>query len=337
MNKSYQSQKAYLGDVSQLFDVREYRMLGGKAEGTRAVEVWNGDKLTVTILPDRGMDIYSVRYNNSEMSWHSMTGIVHPSYYNDFKSRWFRSFQGGFLATCGLDWIGGADEDFRPNEGLHGRHNHTPADRVSVRTDFDENGEPYCEISGEVIHARLFGTRYRLRRTFVFRRCENSFTFRDEIVNEGFARQPLYLLYHFNLGYPLISESCELLIDATRTYPQDEYSAGFEKVWRETTPPVPGYRQNNFYHDLPADSEGFRHYGVRNADIDTTMKVSFRSPIMDKIFQWRNFASGDYIMGLEPTSMLMVGRRAEEAGELKFTEPGQTVTNDFRFDFTPAG
>lgn len=331
--KDYSNERPYIGNISQLFDVRQYRMCGGKAEGTAAVEVWNGDALTVTILPDRGMDIYSVRFMGREMSWQSPTGIVHPSYYNCVDGQWLRTFQGGFLATCGLEWIGGADPEFAPREGLHGRHNHTPAEGLSVTVEYDACGEPVCIVSGTVKHALLFGVRYTLKRTFRFRRNENSFSFTDEIVNEGFETKPLYLLYHFNLGYPLISESAELLIDPVKTMPANEYSEQFLENWRQITSPVPGYRQQNYYHWLEKDSEGFRHYGVRNPSINTEMDVSFSSPIMDKIFQWKNLASGDYIMGLEPTCMLMLGREAEAAGELKKLKAGEKITNEFVFEF----
>ena len=334
--KDYQSELPYIGDISQLFDVRTYRLCGGRAEGVLAVEIWNGDRLTVTVLPDRGMDIYSVRYNNREMSWHSPAGIVHPAYYSSAGSQWLRTFQGGFLATCGLEWIGSADPDAAPGEGLHGRHNPSPAENISVKTEFDAAGEPVCVISGEVRHALLFGVRYTLKRTFRFRRNENSFSFTDEITNGGFADQPLYLLYHFNLGYPLISETAELLIDPVETIPANDYSAAFADEWPKVTPPVPGYRQQNYYHVLEADSEGFRHYGVRNRAIGTGMTVSFSSPVIDRIFQWKNLASGDYVMGLEPVTPAMPAGEAEERGDLRFVAPGETVTNEFVFEFDRA-
>lgn len=334
--KDYSFERPYIGDISQLFDVKEYRLVGGKADGVLAVDVWNGDKLCVTVLPDRGMDIYSVRYHGREMAWHSPAGIVHPSYYNSTGSQWLRTFQGGFLATCGLEWIGSADPEFAPNEGLHGRHNHTPAEKVNISVEYDAGGEPVCVLSGEVRHGLLFGVNYMLRRTFRFRRNENSFSFTDEITNDGFAEKPLYLLYHFNLGYPLISESAELLIDPVETVAANDYSEQFIDSWREITPPVPGYRQQNFYHFLKADSEGFRRYGVRNPAINTAMSVSFSSPIMDKIFEWKNLASGDYIMGLEPTSMIMAGRDAGPLGELKYLAAGETVENEFVFEFDRA-
>lgn len=333
MNKKYSEERKYIGSISQLFDVRQYRMVGGKAEGTLAVEVWNGDKLTVTILPDRGMDIYSVRFDGNEMSYQAPAGIVHPSYYNCTGPQWLRTFQGGFLATCGVEWIGGADPEFCPKEGLHGRHNHTPADGVNINYEYDADGEPSVVISGTVRHALMFGVRYTILRTFRFRRGDNTFSFTDEITNEGFTEKPLYLLYHFNLGYPLISESAELLIDAEKVIPANDYSAPFLDKWKEITSPEPDYRQQNYYHYLPVDEEGWRTYGVRNREIGTEMTVRYSSPIMDKIFQWKNLAAGDYVMGLEPTSMLMVGRDGEATGELKHVGAGESVTNKFIFEF----
>ena len=330
---NFSTERNYIGNLSQLFDVRQYKLVGGKADGVNAVEIWNGDALTVTILPDRGMDIYSVRYNNKEMSYHSPSGIVHPAFYNDVGPKWLRTFQGGFLATCGVENIGGADEE--RGEGLHGRHNHTPAENVCVWVDL-EDGEPVAKVSGIVRHALIFGVRYTVKRTFTFKRNQNSFTFRDEITNNGFTTKPLYLLYHFNLGYPLISESTQLLIDAVKIIPQNDFAAPMLKDWNKMTPPEPDYRQRNYYHYLEASEDGWRSYAVQNKAIDTRMTVRFHSPIMDKIFQWKNLAAGDYIMGLEPASMLMLGKESEKAGELKYLGTGETLVNDFVFDFSQA-
>lgn len=334
MSRSYNVEKNYIGNISQLFSTRRFKLMGGRADGVEAIEIHNGDALTVTLLPDRGLDIFSVRYNGKEMAYHAPGGIIHPAYYNDIGPRWLRSFSGGFLATCGLEWIGSALPDSL--EGLHGRHNHTPAENVSISTKFDSDGEPYVEVVGDIFHGRLFGVRYTLRRTVTISRNNNSLTMRDEITNNGFTRAPLYLLYHFNLGYPLISESTELLIDATHIRPADDFAASLIDEWRTMTPPEPGYRQRNYYHYLPADADGYRHYGVNNREIDTKMSVSFRSPVIDKIFQWKNLAAGDYIMGLEPAAMVMLGKDAEAAGELKFMEAGETQTHEFFISFSPA-
>ncbi|MBO4265456.1 MAG: DUF4432 family protein [Clostridia bacterium] len=330
MTKKFSDEKKYIGNLSQLFDVRQYKLIGGKADGVNAIEIWNGDALSVTILPDRGMDIYSVRYNNHEMAYQAPSGIVHPSFYNDVGPKWLRTFQGGFLATCGVEWIGGANPDI--GEGLHGRHNHTPAEQVCVSVDI-ENGEPTATISGVVRHALLFGVRYTLKRTYKFRRGENSFTFTDEITNNGFTEKPLYLLYHFNLGYPLISEDTELLINSTNIEPANDFAAPLLPDWNKMTSPEPDYKQRNYYHYLEKDKDGYRRYAIKNNSIDTVMNVSFRSPFMDRIFQWKNLAAGDYIMGLEPTGMHIGSKDVNEAPHLM---PDETLKNEFEFRFDPA-
>lgn len=54
--------REYLGDVAQVFEVKEYRLMGGKAEGVRAIDISNGAGLELTLLPDRGMDFYRLKY-----------------------------------------------------------------------------------------------------------------------------------------------------------------------------------------------------------------------------------------------------------------------------------
>lgn len=54
--------------------------------------------------------------------------------------------------------------------------------------------------------AELFGENLTLRRTITTRYGENRICIEDEITNEGFRREPMMLLYHMNVGYPLLCE-----------------------------------------------------------------------------------------------------------------------------------
>ena len=84
----------YIGHPRQLFEAREYIMAGGKAAGVRAVDVWNGAGLHFTVLADRCLDLYTVRYKNRNMSFLTPTGVVAPEYYDDRGAGWLRSFAG---------------------------------------------------------------------------------------------------------------------------------------------------------------------------------------------------------------------------------------------------
>ena len=43
-------EQLHVGNTSQLFDVKQYRLVGGKADGVRAIDVWNGGDLSFTLV-----------------------------------------------------------------------------------------------------------------------------------------------------------------------------------------------------------------------------------------------------------------------------------------------
>ena len=54
---SFQEERPYIGNLSQLFNVKEYRLTGGRQDGVRAVDICTGCGMELTVLPDRAMDL----------------------------------------------------------------------------------------------------------------------------------------------------------------------------------------------------------------------------------------------------------------------------------------
>ena len=96
----------YVGDADQLMSVRDARLLNGRQDGVRMIQVDNGGALGCTILPGRAMDCYQMRYKGVNLNYIAPCGIVAPSYYDARGTEWLRSFFVGFLTTCGLQHIG---------------------------------------------------------------------------------------------------------------------------------------------------------------------------------------------------------------------------------------
>lgn len=89
--------KNYIGHIAQVCDVEEHRLIGGKGDGMRILEVRNGNGLEFTVTSDRCADISRVTYKGVNMNFFSPCGYVSPQYYD--KSPF------GFLTTCGLTAI----------------------------------------------------------------------------------------------------------------------------------------------------------------------------------------------------------------------------------------
>jgi len=314
-------EQLHVGNTSQLFDVKQYRLVGGKADGVRAIDVWNGGDLSFTLIADRALDLFTVRYCGHNLSFLSPTGVVDPAYYDDQNIGWLNSFGGGFLCTCGLQNIGSPDAD----HGLHGRISNTPAENVCV-----ELADDGCsvKISGIMREARLFGTKLQLKREIYCEKGSDVIRFTDTVTNLGFNRERISMLYHFNMGYPLVSESAKPYIPAIKSVPRNEHAAT-EPDWSVVHAPTAGFEEMCWYHFL---SE--KVLGIDNPAIDTSMRIKFDSPILDRALQWRMFGQGDYVMGLEPASSSIDGiDDAIANGSMKYIEPRSSIVNKFEISF----
>lgn len=81
------------GGMEQVLGVRDCVLQGGKAQGTRAVELYNASGLSVTVLPGRGMDISSLKCKGINLSFLSKTGITASPYFTEDGARgFFRGF-----------------------------------------------------------------------------------------------------------------------------------------------------------------------------------------------------------------------------------------------------
>ncbi len=76
-------QNKYIGHSSQVCGVRETRMVGGKADGMRLLEVRNGKGLEFTVSLDRCADIPYLFYKGNSMAYIAPCGMVGPQYYDN--------------------------------------------------------------------------------------------------------------------------------------------------------------------------------------------------------------------------------------------------------------
>ena len=62
----------------------------------------------------------------------------------------------------------------------------------------------------------IFGRKLTLRRTITVSKEENRFVIEDEIENTGDQTEPLEILYHMNMGYPLLDEDSVITIPSAQ-------------------------------------------------------------------------------------------------------------------------
>ena len=313
----------YIGDFSQLFGIKEHTLTDGKAKGMKAFDVRNGSGLEFTVLADRGLDIAELSFKGINCSYISKTGLVAPEYFEKDGIEFLRSFFAGFLTTCGLRNVGGPCEDEGESFGLHGRISHSPAE--ALRATIDWEGEVPCMvIGGTMREARLFGENLLLHRTIRVRYGENRILLQNTIENRGFKREPLMLLFHFNLGYPLLDEDAELITSTANLRPRTSEAEGGMADYARFQAPTPGYSEQVFFHDLNADANGDTTVALINRKLELGLALRFNKHQLFNFTQWKQMGEGEYVVGLEPCNNYVDGRvEAKKNKTIEYLDPGE--------------
>jgi len=300
-----------VGHMNQVAGIKLLEAADGLERGSRVFQVWTGSGLCFNVLADRALDISACQYKGVPLAWISAVGDVHPAYYEPEGFGWFRSFQGGLLATCGLDHFGPPcieegselhkEAGLREEFGLHGRVGNLPASLVGYRTYWQED-DYNLEITGEVRQTRVFGENIVLRRRISTQLGSNRIQIEDVVTNEGFALQRHMILYHLNTGFPLVSEESRLRLEVEETVPRDEDAKGGLADWMNFSAPTAGYRQQVFRHVPDADAEGKVRVKVENPRLGLGLRWTYNKSSLPYLLQWKMMGEGTYVLGIEPSN-----------------------------------
>lgn len=301
--------RAYIGSLDQLVRVTPYRMEEGRAHGVRVVDVYNETGLRMTVLADRCMDIVDLSFRGVNIGYRNACGVVAPAYYDAVGNGWLRGFTAGFLTTCGLCNIGAPCVTDGIEHGQHGRISYTPAREFSARVESNEN-EARAILSGTMNESVMFGENLDLCRKITMEGTKNQITIRDRICNRGFRKESYMQLYHFNLGYPFLSEDCELYLPHDAPTPRDAWAAAHIKEVAQIESP----RQTQemcYYYTLPPQGDT-AYTGIFNRVLGIGLIMTFDKKPLKCFTQWKNLSQGAYVLGLEPGTNFVEGRDREQ-------------------------
>ena len=318
----------YTGDFSQIFGIREYTLSGGKVNGVRAFDVCNGTGLEYTVIADRCLDIGRLSFKGVNCNYLGKTGFVSPVYFDGSEHAFFRNFHAGFLTTCGLRNVGEPCTENGEFFGLHGRISNTPGEEVYASTVWDGD-VPVMTVGGQMREARFFGENLLLKRKITCSYGENRIIMHDCVENKGFRDEPLMLLYHFNLGYPLLDEDAILLLSGRSVIPFDVESSKGCRNWRHMQPPTHGYAEQTFYHDLKTDADGNTCVALVNRRLELGVAFHFNKKQFFNLTQWKQMGEGEYALGVEPCNCHVGGRLDSlEKNMLEYLKPGESKNFD---------
>jgi hypothetical protein len=328
-----------VGQMDQLAGIRLLEARDGKARGSRILDVWTGTGLRFQVNAERALDLAGCDFKGLPIAWRSPTGDVHPAFYESKGLGFLRSFTGGLLTTCGLDQFGSPSQEGGTEFGLHGRISNQPSSQVNYRTFWD--GDNYqLEISGETRQAALFSENLVLRRKITTAMGSNHILIEDVVTNEGFQPTPHMILYHFNLGFPLVSEHTRLNFQPGEIFARDASAEIGLAEWDRFQPPTPDYREQVFIHRPVATENGLVSVGLHNPDIGLGVRWNYKMTELPYLVEWKMMGEGAYVIGVEPANCRGLGGRAatRELGQLQILAPGEsrgyTINMEFLTDET---
>ncbi len=312
----------YIGHPSQLRGIEEHRLVGGKGDGMRLFQVRGSRGIEFTVSADRCGDISRLSYKGVNIGYFAPCGYVAPHYYDNKGAGFLKSFTAGFLTTCGLTAVGSPCMDNGEELPLHGAISHTPAENVVV-------DEENLSITLRIRDASLFSHQLLLTRTI---RCldeENAIEITDVVKNVGPKESPYMILYHFNIGFPIVCEASQVEIHSKGVAPRNEHSA--EGIDRRLTveSPQKGFVEQCYYYDM---TEG--KASIYNPLVKTGVEICYDTAQLPCFTQWKMMGEYEYVMGLEPGNCYPDGRDVmRQKGMLKMLAPGQEAVQTIRIRF----
>jgi hypothetical protein len=329
---------AHAGQSAQFFGVRLMTLENGLERGVRMLEFRTGTGLRFTVMVDRGMDLGECEHKGRAMGWVSPTGFRNANL-TDTEAEgglgWLRSFS-GLLSTCGLDHILGMMEEgadhynypFRSkvSHNLHGRVAVIPAHLSAYGEIWDgDECTLYCE--GTVVQATVFGENLHMIRRIEAKVGSNEILLRDRVVNQAFYKTPHMMLYHIDLGHPLLSDKTRYVAPVRDVVWAAHAGPNYKKQgvpFHRFSGPRDSYREQVWQFEMGADAEGRVPVAVMNDALGYGLLIETNKKELPCMLQWQNFQSGMYTVGIEPVTNHVLGKAyAKEKGELMMLEHGE--------------
>lgn len=316
---------------AQLAQIEQYRSTNGETAGDRIISGRSLGGFQFTLHPDRGLDLGQLEYCGLPLGWVGPAGFPSASRFPPDGENGLgilRAFS-GFLVTCGYDYFGGSassgadhfDYPLRTEQHypVHGRAWTLPAEIEVSRIDWGASKGPEIIVSGRLWQRSLLGEQIQCIRKYRFAIGRPRFELHDTVTNIGYKPVPHRLLYHINLGYPLIDTGTVI-----EGFPlADDMPAKVGPL---------GDEQDQRFRFVDRSECGEAIKVIAPPSTGLRLLIEPLSERFQKIGQWWNRYPGMNVMGVEPASADLPttdenGRWAPD----QWLQPGESAEYRIRF------
>lgn len=329
-----------IGDISQVAGAKSYVLNDGNAKGVHGIDIRSGSGFNFTVLPDRGMDISYAEYKGQPLCWRSSTGEVHPSYFEPEGLGWLKGFYGGLLVTCGMTYVGEPCVDEGKELGLHGKYSYIPAKNVCIDGEWQDDDYVIC-VQGKIRETSMFGDNIILTRKIWTKLGETKLHIKDVVENLAFESVPHMLLYHINIGFPIVDEDSRLVSTSSERTPRDAEAMVDAESYYKFQSPTYGFKEKVYYHEMKTDKDGYAYSAIVNKKFNNGQGfgcyVKYQKSTLPRFIEWKMNGEGTYVVGMEPANCHVEGRKKERIkGTLISLEPGQKLEYELEIGVLPS-
>jgi Domain of unknown function (DUF4432) len=296
------------------------RVEDGSGDGAQLLEVWTPTGLSLELLVDRALDIFTLRYRGQPISWMGPSGLRRRLEHEPTGYGWLRTFHGGLAVTCGLEHFGAPTRrdaaEYAPPDprtidlGEHGRISHQAAS--ILRREVVMGEDPALLIVGQVTQAALYAEQFTLRREYRIPLLRPVIELTDTVTNVGPLPTTQVIVYHMNFGYPLVDEDAEL-----------EFETGDGPVRSSVGPLGASTPEEVAMPALRPDESGWASARIENPRVGLGVRLDFDASPLPAFFVWTLARHRANALGLNPASVSV----PEAASQLA---PGATVAYRWR-------
>jgi hypothetical protein len=240
------------------------------------------------------------------------------------------------MVRCGLENNGAPvfDAAGRLVHPLHGRIANKPAHSVRLAIDV---GAGTISVEGVVDEFRFHFQKLRLVSEFRTSFGGGSVAWHDRVINCGGQPATMQMLYHVNIGGPLLANGARFCAPIRKICPRGIYKdSSTADSFHTYQGPGQKYGERVYLLELLADRSGATQVLVKHPEGSRAVALGFHVRQLPWLTQWQNLAAEEdgYVTGIEPGTNFPNPRPFEEQhGRVVRLEPGAEWEADVALDW----